>query len=68
MIVLDGATGTELARHGVDTRTALFSAQALASERGIAALREVHRDYAAAGASSGVADQPALASTSPMCG
>ena len=50
MIVLDGATGTELARRGVDTRTALFSAQALASERGMAALREVHRDYAAAGA------------------
>ncbi len=50
MIVLDGATGTELARRGVDTRGKLFSAQALLSDEGIAALREVHRDYVRAGA------------------
>jgi S-methylmethionine-dependent homocysteine/selenocysteine methylase len=50
MIVLDGATGTELARRGVDTRGQLFSAQALLSDEGIAVLREVHRDYVRAGA------------------
>src|SRR5260221_14382441 len=50
MIVHDGATGTELARRGVDTRGKLFSAQALLSDEGIAALREVHRDYVRAGA------------------
>jgi S-methylmethionine-dependent homocysteine/selenocysteine methylase len=50
MIVLDGATGTELARRGVDTRGALFSAEALLSDKGIQTLREVHRDYVQAGA------------------
>src|SRR2546430_5058996 len=50
MIVLDGATGTELGRRGVDTRSALFSAAALVSEAGIAALRTVHADYVRAGA------------------
>src|SRR5882672_5942861 len=48
MIVLDGATGTELARRGVDTRGALFSAAAFAT--GPSIVREVHRDYAKAGA------------------
>jgi len=50
MIVLDGATGTELARRGVDTRGTLFSAAALLSEQGIAALRAVHAAYVQAGA------------------
>lgn len=50
MIVLDGATGTELARRGVDTRGSLFSGEALLSEAGRRALGEVHRDYARAGA------------------
>src|SRR5437773_11550714 len=50
MILLDGATGTELGRRGVDTRSALFSAAALVSEAGIAAQRTVHLDYVAAGA------------------
>ena len=50
MIVLDGATGTELGRRGVDTRGALFSAEALLGAKGIAMLRDVHRDYARAGA------------------
>jgi S-methylmethionine-dependent homocysteine/selenocysteine methylase len=50
MIVLDGATGTELGRRGIDTRTALFSAAALISEAGIAALRSVHADYVREGA------------------
>lgn len=50
MIVLDGATGTELARRGIDTRGRLFSAAALLDERGRQALREVHREYVRAGA------------------
>jgi S-methylmethionine-dependent homocysteine/selenocysteine methylase len=50
MIVLDGATGTELGRRGVDTRAKLFSAEALLSPGGIALLRDVHADYARAGA------------------
>ncbi len=50
MIALDGATGTELGRRGVDTRGPLFSAAALLSEAGIAALRAVHREYVEAGA------------------
>ncbi len=50
MIVLDGATGTELARRGIDTRGRLFSAAALLDERGQQALREVHREYVRAGA------------------
>src|SRR5207302_5786484 len=48
--LLDGALGTELGRHGVATRGALFSAAALLDERGRAALREVHRGYVEAGA------------------
>src|SRR5437764_7193066 len=50
MIVIDGATGTELARRGIDTRTSLFSAAALLDDRGCRTLREVHRDYVNAGA------------------
>jgi S-methylmethionine-dependent homocysteine/selenocysteine methylase len=50
VIVLDGATGTELGRRGVDTRTALFSARALLDEEGMACLRAIHLDYARAGA------------------
>jgi len=50
MIVLDGATGTELGRRGVETRGALFSAEALRTEQGIAALRAVHEEYVRAGA------------------
>jgi S-methylmethionine-dependent homocysteine/selenocysteine methylase len=50
MIVLDGATGTELGRRGVDTRKGLFSAEALLSREGVQALRELHADYVRAGA------------------
>jgi S-methylmethionine-dependent homocysteine/selenocysteine methylase len=50
MIVLDGATGTELGRRGIDTRGALFSAAALLAEEGIASLRAVHGAYVGAGA------------------
>lgn len=50
MIVLDGATGTELGRRGVDTRTKLFSAAALLDDKGLRTLRQIHRDYLKAGA------------------
>jgi S-methylmethionine-dependent homocysteine/selenocysteine methylase len=50
VIVLDGATGTELSRRGVDTRGKLFSAAALLDDNGIRALRQIHRDYVEAGA------------------
>jgi len=50
MILLDGATGTELGRRGVDTRGRLFSAQALLDESGCEQLRQVHLDYVRAGA------------------
>ena len=50
MITLDGATGTELGRRGVETRGRLFSGQALLDLHGIETLRGVHRDYAQAGA------------------
>jgi S-methylmethionine-dependent homocysteine/selenocysteine methylase len=50
MIVLDGATGTELGRRGIDTRTGLFSAAALLDGRGLECLRNLHLDYARAGA------------------
>ena len=48
--ILDGATGTELARRGVDTRGPLFSAKALLDEAGRVQLRAIHREYLAAGA------------------
>jgi S-methylmethionine-dependent homocysteine/selenocysteine methylase len=50
MIVMDGATGTELGRRGIDTRTALFSAAALLDAAGVTTLRDVHRDYVKSGA------------------
>jgi S-methylmethionine-dependent homocysteine/selenocysteine methylase len=50
MILLDGATGTELGRRGVNTRTAMFSAAALLDSKGRQTLLEVHRDYVRAGA------------------
>src|SRR4051812_41679923 len=50
MIVLDGATGTELGARGVNTRTPLFSAAALLNGHGQEVLRAIHRDYVKAGA------------------
>ena len=47
-ILLDGATGTELKRRGVDTGLPLWSARALLDAP--ATLREIHRDYLLAGA------------------
>ena len=49
-VVLDGATGTELARRGVDTTLPLWSARALFETRGLEMLDRVHADYVAAGA------------------
>ena len=48
--LLDGATGTELNRRGVDTGLPLWSANALTTDSGLNVLREVHLDYLNAGA------------------
>jgi len=50
LLLLDGATGTELNRRGVDTGLPLWSANALTTDAGLAVLRQVHRDYLNAGA------------------
>jgi S-methylmethionine-dependent homocysteine/selenocysteine methylase len=50
MVLLDGATGTELGRRGVDTSTKLFSAAAMLTGRGRALLHEVHTEQLEAGA------------------
>ncbi len=47
-LLLDGATGTELNRRGVDTGLPLWSARALLQAPEV--LRQVHADYLAAGA------------------
>ncbi|MBI3173921.1 MAG: homocysteine S-methyltransferase family protein [Chloroflexi bacterium] len=49
-ILLDGATGTELHRRGVDTGLPLWSANALLSDEGARVLKEIHLDYLRAGA------------------
>ena len=49
-LLLDGATGTELARRGVDTTLPLWSARALFDDRGLETLTQIHEDYARAGA------------------
>jgi S-methylmethionine-dependent homocysteine/selenocysteine methylase len=48
VLLLDGATGTELQRRGVDTSLPLWSARALLEAPDV--LRAIHVDYAAAGA------------------
>jgi arylsulfatase A-like enzyme len=48
--LLDGATGTELNRRGVDTGLPLWSARALINERDAAILQNIHEDYLRAGA------------------
>jgi len=48
MTLLDGATGTELSRRGLETRLPLWSARPLADHPD--AVREIHRDYLRAGA------------------
>ncbi len=47
-LLLDGATGTELHRRGVDTALPLWSARALITAPGV--LTDIHADYARAGA------------------
>lgn len=49
-VVLDGATGTELNRRGVDTGLPLWSANALMNERDAGILQSIHEDYLRAGA------------------
>ena len=49
-ILLDGATGTELERRGVDTGLPLWSANALLTDAGSQVLEGIHLDYLAAGA------------------
>ncbi len=49
-LILDGATGTELARRGVDTGLPLWSANALLTDEGESVLRQIHTDYLTAGA------------------
>lgn len=49
-LLLDGATGTELNRRGLDTGLPLWSANALTTDAGLNILREVHLDYLIAGA------------------
>jgi homocysteine S-methyltransferase len=49
-IILDGATGTELNRRGVDTGLPLWSANALMNDRDAKILQEIHEDYLRAGA------------------
>jgi len=50
LLLLDGATGTELNRRGVDTGLPLWSANALIRDTGLSTLRQVHLDYLNAGA------------------
>jgi S-methylmethionine-dependent homocysteine/selenocysteine methylase len=49
-LILDGATGTELNRRGVDTGLPLWSAKALINERDAGILQNIHEDYLRAGA------------------
>ena len=49
-LILDGATGTELNRRGVDTGLPLWSANALIKERDARILQNIHEDYLRAGA------------------
>jgi len=49
-LILDGATGTELNRRGVDTGLPLWSANALMKDRDAKILQQIHEDYLLAGA------------------
>jgi S-methylmethionine-dependent homocysteine/selenocysteine methylase len=50
MVLLDGATATELQRRGVRVRPPWWTTAALLSPRGRATLRDIHSDYVRAGA------------------
>ena len=49
-MILDGATGTELNRRGVDTGLPLWSANALLDYKDTQILKQIHLDYVNAGA------------------
>jgi len=49
-LILDGATGTELNRRGIDTGLPLWSANALLTDGGSGVLKQIHADYLSAGA------------------
>ncbi len=49
-LILDGATGTELNRRGVDTGLPLWSANALMNDGDSDILKQIHADYLNAGA------------------
>ncbi|MBC7878600.1 MAG: homocysteine S-methyltransferase family protein [Anaerolineales bacterium] len=49
-LIIDGATGTELNRRGVDTGLPLWSANALMNDRDANILQQIHEDYLHAGA------------------
>jgi len=49
-LILDGATGTELNRRGVDTGLPLWSANALMNDHDARILQQIHEDYLHAGA------------------
>jgi len=49
-LLLDGATGTELHRRGVNTGLPLWSANALLDEKDSQTLKQIHLDYLNAGA------------------
>lgn len=49
-LILDGATGTELNRRGVDTGLPLWSANALMNDCDAKILQQIHEDYLRAGA------------------
>lgn len=50
ILILDGATGTELNRRSVDTGLPLWSANALMNDRDAKILQQIHEDYLRAGA------------------
>lgn len=50
LLLLDGATGTELNRRGMDTGLPMWSANALTTDTGLNVLRQIHLDYLNAGA------------------
>jgi methionine synthase I (cobalamin-dependent) len=49
-LILDGATGTELNRRGVDTGLPLWSANALLNDHDAKILQDIHENYLRAGA------------------
>ena len=65
LILLDGATGTELNRRGVDTGLPMWSANVLTNDTGLNVLRQIHLDYLNAGEDP---DRQHLSHSSPCAG